>query len=204
MDKFDMKKAILYLSGILVFIILIMVVLSIEDEEVKNGTPKQSKSVIIETTKLEKITESNIQTTIETIEPSESIDVSEQREDSWESNGTGYLKLAETYREAFLKAINTGDITEIELMLVKNSDIYKKQILQIEKLRKQKIKMGLKSSKLINLSEEGNNKIILKVSEEVGVKRENEKGDTYKEYIFEYTLVIKNQGLLISNISGDM
>ncbi len=64
--------------------------------------------------------------------------------------------------------------------------------------------MGLKSSKLINLSEEGNNKIILKVSEEVGVKRENEKGDTYKEYIFEYTLVIKNQGLLISNISGDM
>ena len=36
-------------------------------------------------------------------------------------------------------------------MLVKNSDIYKKQILQIEKLRKQKIKMGLKSSKLINL-----------------------------------------------------
>jgi hypothetical protein len=56
-------------------------------------------------------------------------------------------------------------------MLVKNSDIYKKQILQIEKLRKQKIKMGLKSSKLINLSEEGNNKIILKVSEEVGVKK---------------------------------
>jgi len=203
MDRFDMKKVILYLSGILVFVVLIMVVLSIEDEEIKNDTPKQSKSAIIDTTKLEKTTESNIKTTIETIEPSETIDISEQRADSWESSGTGYLKLAETYRKSFLKALNTGDMTEIELMLVKNSDIYKKQILQIEKLRKQKIKMELKSSRLINLSEEGN-KIILKVSENVGVKSESDNNTTYKEYIFEYTLVIKNQGLLISNISGNM
>lgn len=200
MDRFDMKKVILYLSGILVFVVLIMVVLSIKDEEIKNDTPKQSKSAIIETTKLEKTTES---TTIETIEPSESIDISEQRADSWESNGTGYLKLAETYRKSFFKALNTGDMTEIELMLVKNSNIYKKQIAQIEKLKKQKIKMGLKSSKLINFSEEGN-KIIIKVSEEVGVKSKNNNSTTYKEYIFEYTLVIKNQGLLISNISGNM
>lgn len=200
MNRFDMKKVILYLSGILVFVVLIMVVLSIEDEEIKNDTPKQSKSAIIETTKLEKTTES---TTIETIEPSESIDISEQRADSWENNGTGYLKLAETYRKSFFKALNTGDMTEIELMLVKNSDIYKKQIAQIEKLKKQKIKMGLKSSKLVNFSEEGN-KIIIKVSEEVGVKSENDNSTTYKECIFEYTLVIKNQGLLISNISGNM
>ena len=203
MDRFDMKKVILYLSGILVFVVLIMIVLSIEDEEIKNSTPNQTKSAIVESTKLEKTTESNIKTPTETIETSETIDPSKQRVDSWENNGTGYLKLAETYREAFFKALNTGDMTEIELMLVKNSDIYKEQIAQIEKLRKQKIKMELKSSRIINFSEE-ENKIILKVSEEIGVKKENEKSSTYKEYVFEYTLLIKNQGLLISNISGNM
>jgi hypothetical protein len=199
MSKLDLKKVIVYLLGIIIFLVLIIIVKSIDEEKtIKKTIPTpENTEIVMKSLSPKKSIDDDIKTIIN------KSPLPENRYNSFTNSGVGYLRLAEAYRKAFTKAINDNDITEIELMLIPKSDVYEDVLTKIKKLRSEKIKMDLKSSELVSFSEnkKRNGEIKLDVREKIGIKKDDKREFNYKDYNTKYTFLRKNHGLLIVDIS---
>jgi hypothetical protein len=204
MDNLDLKKVILYLSGILFFLVVIVIIQSIDTsdnkyiEKLETSTPVKTskpsddkntstpeKSVYVKKTPTRERAKEDLQ----------------KRNSSWKSNGKGALAIAETYKKAFVKAVNENDFTELDFMIVPETEIYKKEVDKIKKIQKEKIKLDFKSIKLEKYTE-NKNETVLNTIENIGIKKEKEEKFTYKDYKTKYILVAENQGITIKELSG--